>query len=327
MRPRGVGWGLAVFLSDGRRRDARPSVRPPADRDGHPVQRRRRVELPAAATRLASYLVDEQGNDGLVINGTTGEAPTTTDAEKSELLRAVVDAVGDRARVLAGVGTFDTAHTVHLAESRRPSRARTGCSWSRRTTRARHRPGCCGHFRAVADSTELPVMLYDIPGRTGTPIETETIIELAGHPQIVAVKDAKGDLHGGTQLMAETGLAYYSGDDALNLPWLAMGATGFISVISHLAARPAPRPAVRLRFRRCHYCSQNQRRDCPADQCDEPVRRCDAGQGGTTPAGHRGWRPAAAAGARHGRADRCTGCRHARSVGAQVSQRVARRWM
>ena len=96
--------------------------------------------------------------------------------------------------------------------------------------------GLIAHFTAVADATPLPVLLYDIPPRSVIPIEFETLRVLAAHPNIVGVKDAKGDLHGGTQLMAETGLVYYSGDDALNLPWLAMGATGFISVISHLAA-------------------------------------------------------------------------------------------
>jgi 4-hydroxy-tetrahydrodipicolinate synthase len=191
------------------------------------------LDLPAAA-RLANHLVDG-GCDGLVISGTTGESPTTTDAEKLALLRAVLEAVGDRARVIAGAGSNDTAHSIHLAKAS----AAEGAHGLLVVTPYYSRPpqaGLVAHFTAVADATPLPVLLYDIPPRSVVPIEFETLRVLAAHPNIVGVKDAKGDLHGGTQLMAETGLAYYSGDDALNLPWLAMGATGFISVISHLAA-------------------------------------------------------------------------------------------
>ena len=190
------------------------------------------LDLPAAA-RLANRLVDG-GCDGLVISGTTGESPTTTDAEKLALLRAVLEAVGDRARVIAGAGSYDTAHSIHLAKAC----AAEGAHGLLVVTPYYSRPpqaGLIAHFTAVADATPLPVLLYDIPPRSMVPIEFETLRVLAAHPNIVGVKDAKGDLHGGAQLMAETGLAYYSGDDALNLPWLAMGATGFISVISHLA--------------------------------------------------------------------------------------------
>lgn len=191
------------------------------------------LDLPAAA-RLANHLVDA-GCDGLVLSGTTGESPTTTDAEKLILLRAVLEAVGDRARIIAGAGTYDTAHSVHLAKAC----AAEGAHGLLVVTPYYSRPpqaGLLAHFTAVADATPLPVLLYDIPPRSVVPIEFETLRALAAHPNIVGVKDAKGDLHGGAQLMAETGLVYYSGDDALNLPWLAMGATGFISVISHLAA-------------------------------------------------------------------------------------------
>ena len=191
------------------------------------------LDLPAAA-RLANHLVDG-GCDGLVVSGTTGESPTTTDAEKLALLRAVLEAVGDRARVIAGAGTYDTAHSVHLAKAS----AAEGAHGLLVVTPYYSRPpqaGLLAHFTAVADATPLPVLLYDIPPRSMVPIEFETLRVLAAHPNIVGVKDAKGDLHGGAQLMAETGLAYYSGDDALNLPWLAMGASGFISVISHVAA-------------------------------------------------------------------------------------------
>lgn len=187
-----------------------------------------------AAMRLANHLVDA-GCDGLVVSGTTGESPTTTDDEKLELLRAVLVAVGDRARVVAGAGSYDTARSVRLARAC----AAEGAHGLLVVTPYYSKPpqsGLVAHFTAVADATDLPVLLYDIPPRSVIPILPETIHTLAAHPNIVGIKDAKGDLHGGAHVMAETGLAYYSGDDALNLPWLAMGATGFISVISHLAA-------------------------------------------------------------------------------------------
>jgi len=188
----------------------------------------------AAAARLASHLVDA-GCDGLVVSGTTGESPTTTDDEKLVLLRTVLEAVGDRARVIAGAGSYDTAHSIRLAKAC----AAEGAHGLLVVTPYYSKPpqsGLHAHFTAVADATELPVLLYDIPGRSVVPIEFATIRALASHPNIVGVKDAKADLHGGGQIIAETGLVYYSGDDALNLPWLAMGATGFISVISHVAA-------------------------------------------------------------------------------------------
>jgi 4-hydroxy-tetrahydrodipicolinate synthase len=188
----------------------------------------------AAAARVANHLVDS-GCDGLVISGTTGESPTTTDDEKLDLLRVVLEAVGDRARVITGAGTYDTAHSVRLAKAS----AAEGAHGLLVVTPYYSKPpqrGLRAHFSAIADATELPVLLYDIPGRSVVPIEPDTIRALAAHPNIVGVKDAKADLHSGGQIMAETGLAYYSGDDALNLPWLAMGATGFISVIAHVAA-------------------------------------------------------------------------------------------
>jgi 4-hydroxy-tetrahydrodipicolinate synthase len=188
----------------------------------------------AAAARVANHLVDA-GCDGLVISGTTGESPTTTDDEKLKLLSAVLEAVGDRARVIAGAGTYDTAHSIKLAKAC----AAEGAHGLLVVTPYYSRPpqsGLIAHFTAVADATELPVLLYDIPPRSVVPIESDTIRALASHPNIVGIKDAKADLHSGGQIIAETGLAYYSGDDALNLPWLAMGGIGFISVISHLVA-------------------------------------------------------------------------------------------
>ena len=157
-----------------------------------PFDRNRALDL-AAAADLAEYLVTEQRNDALVINGTTGEAPTTSDAEKADVVRAVVDAVDGRALVVAGVGTFDTTHTIQLADQA----AKAGADALLVVTPYYSKPpqaGLLAHFRAVADASELPVVLYDIPGRTGTPIQPETMIALAAHERIVAVKDAKGDL-------------------------------------------------------------------------------------------------------------------------------------
>jgi 4-hydroxy-tetrahydrodipicolinate synthase len=191
------------------------------------------VDLPAAR-ELAEYLVDTQRNDGLVINGTTGEAPTTSDAEKAELVTTVVEAVGDRATVLAGVGTFDTVHSIHLAEQA----AKAGADGLLVVTPYYSRPpqaGLLQHFRVIADASSLPVMVYDIPGRTGVRLETETLIALAGHEQIVAVKDARGDLAASARVLAETDLAYYAGDDALLLPLLSIGATGLIGTSTHFS--------------------------------------------------------------------------------------------
>jgi 4-hydroxy-tetrahydrodipicolinate synthase len=185
------------------------------------------------AARLAEYLITNMRNDGLVISGTTGESPTTTDAEKERLLRAVVEAVGDRIPVVAGVGTNSTAHTCELARTAE----RAGASGLLVVTPYYSKPpqsGLLAHFSAVADTTQLPVLLYDIPGRTATPIETQTLLRLAEHPRIVGVKDAKADLLAGSDVMARTGLVFYCGDDPLNLPWLSVGASGFISVHAHV---------------------------------------------------------------------------------------------
>ena len=185
------------------------------------------------AARLASYLVDDMRNDGLVISGTTGESPTTTDEEQDRLLRTVIEAVGDRASIVAGVGTNNTAHSQEL--TRRAQQA--GADGLLVVTPYYSKPpqhALEAHFRAVADVAELPVMLYDIPGRTGTPIATETLIRLAEHENIVAVKDAKEDVAGTSEVLARTDLVYYCGTDMVNLPWLSLGAVGFVSVVGHV---------------------------------------------------------------------------------------------
>jgi 4-hydroxy-tetrahydrodipicolinate synthase len=192
------------------------------------------VDFDAAAS-LASYLVDEMGNDGLVISGTTGESPTTSDTEKADLLRVVRDAVGDRATVLAGVGTFNTEHTLELAATA----AKLGAEGLLVVTPYYSKPpqaGIVEHFRRVADSTDVPVMVYDIPGRAAVAIATDTMLRLAEHPRIVAVKDAKGDLTASSRVIAHTDLAYYSGDDAMTLPLLSIGAVGVVGTSTHFSA-------------------------------------------------------------------------------------------
>lgn len=185
------------------------------------------------AQALAAHLVDDLAHDGLVINGTTGESPTKTDEEDVAVLSAVLEAVGDRATVVAGVGTNDTAHSIGAARAAEAAGAHAVMA----VTPYYNRPsqeGLIAHFHAVADATGLPMITYDIPKRTGTAIETETLVRIAEHPRIVANKDAKGDLEASQWAMARTDLAWYSGDDALNLPLLALGAAGMISVVGHL---------------------------------------------------------------------------------------------
>jgi len=187
------------------------------------------------AAELAAYLVDN-GNDGLVVNGTTGESPTTSDTEKVDLVRVVVEAVGHRAHVLAGAGSNNTAHTVECARAA----AKAGAHGLLIVTPYYNKPpqeGLLAHFTTVADATDLPVMVYDIPGRTGIPIHTGTLLKMAVHPRIVAVKDAKGDLFAASEVMSQTDLQWYSGDDALNLAHLTQGAMGIVSVVGHVASK------------------------------------------------------------------------------------------
>ena len=192
----------------------------------------------AQVARLATHLVDDLGNDGLVINGTTGESPTTTDAEKRAVLDAVVTAVGDRASVVAGVGTFSTKHTIELAKQA----ADVGVDGLLVVTPYYSRPpvdALRDHFLAVADATDLPVMLYDIPHRAGIPIPEDLLIRLDAHPRIRAVKDAKGNIVSSSTVLANTNLAYYAGDDAFLLPLLSVGGVGVVGTSTHFTARAA----------------------------------------------------------------------------------------
>lgn len=186
-----------------------------------------------AAQQLAQKLVDD-GCDGLVVTGTTGETSTLTDDENVAMFRAVKEAVGDRAAVIAGTGTNDTAHSVNL--SRRAQEE--GVDGLLLVTPYYNKPSQAGiraHFEAIADATDLPVMLYDIPGRTGMPISTDTLVALAEHPRIVALKDAKGNLLETTKVIARTDLDVYSGDDGMTLPLMSIGAVGLVSVTAHVA--------------------------------------------------------------------------------------------
>jgi len=187
-----------------------------------------------SAAELATYLVDEQRNDALVINGTTGESPTTSDDEKLRLLQTVIEAVGDRAQIIAGVGTFDTAHTIHLAQQA----AGVGADGLLVVTPYYSRPpqdALAAHFLAVADATEIPMILYDIPHRAGVAIETDTLLTVAEHPRIVAVKDAKGLPVQSAVVMANSDLAFYAGDDAMMLPLMAVGGVGVVGTSTHFS--------------------------------------------------------------------------------------------
>ncbi len=188
------------------------------------------VDLDGTA-RIATHLVDH-GHDGVVVSGTTGESPTTSVAEDGEILRAVIEAVGDRAAVVAGVGTNATEHSVALAKQA----AALGADGILLVTPYYSKPSQAGvlqHFRTVTEAGDLPVMLYDVPGRTGTAIAPDTYARAAEDDRVVAVKDAVGDFARGSRIMAATGLAFYSGDDHANLGWLAHGAVGFVSVAGH----------------------------------------------------------------------------------------------
>jgi 4-hydroxy-tetrahydrodipicolinate synthase len=185
------------------------------------------------ARRLATHLVDH-GSDALVVAGTTGESPTLTHEEKRDLWAAVADVIRGRAPLIAGTGTYSTAESLELSRTA----AEAGADALLLVTPYYSKPpqsGLAAHFKAIAASTSLPIVLYDIPGRTARKIEHATLLELAEVPNIVGVKDAAADLAGTARLAAEApGFLIWSGDDALTLPMLAVGATGVVSVASHL---------------------------------------------------------------------------------------------
>ena len=189
---------------------------------------------PDAVQRLATYLVDH-GNDGIVVSGTTGESPTTTTEEDGRTLAAVIEAVGGRASIVAGVGTNDTRHSVELAEQAK----KAGADGLLLVTPYYSKPpqsGVIAHVNEVVRAGDgTPTMVYDIPGRAGIQIAESTYVELVKNPLVVAVKDAVGDFERGAWLLRETGIRIYSGDDALTLPWLSIGASGVVGVTTHVA--------------------------------------------------------------------------------------------
>ncbi|MDR7349572.1 4-hydroxy-tetrahydrodipicolinate synthase [Glycomyces algeriensis] len=193
------------------------------------------LDVPGTAA-LARHLVDEQGCEGLVVNGTTGESPTTTDAEKTQVLETVLEAVGDRAHIIAGASTYDTRHSVRLAQEAEKAGAHgllLVTPYYNKPTQA----GVVAHFSAIADAADLPVMLYDIPPRSVIGIEEDTFERLAEHTRIISVKDATGDLAKAQRVRANTGLAFYCGVDELNLAAYATGQVGIVSVVAHLVGK------------------------------------------------------------------------------------------
>ena len=185
----------------------------------------------AGVESLASHLVST-GHDSIVVNGTTGEAPTTSDGEKDQIVSAVKKVVGAKIQVIAGAGNNETSHSIVQAERA----AKAGADALLVVTPYYNKPpqaGIAAHFRAMADATDIPVMMYDIPGRTGIEIESDTIVELFEHPNILALKDAKGNVAATSWVIKRSGIPVYSGDDILNLPLLSVGAVGVVSVCGH----------------------------------------------------------------------------------------------
>lgn len=185
----------------------------------------------AGVEKLAAHL-QSTGHEGIVVNGTTGEAPTTSDEEKIEIIKTVKRATGGKLKIVAGAGNNETSHSIEQAEMA----ASAGADGLLVVTPYYNKPPQAGieaHFRAMADATDVPVMIYDIPGRTGVPIEPDTICRLAEHKNIVALKDAKGDVASTSWVIKRSGIPVYSGDDILNLPLLSVGAVGFVSVCGH----------------------------------------------------------------------------------------------
>lgn len=192
----------------------------------------------AEAARLAAWLVDEQQNDGIVVAGTTGESPTLSEEEKLDLLTTVLEAVGDRAAVVFGAGTYNTAESVELARKGE----RRGAHGIMIVNPYYSRPGQAGlyaHYATIANAVGLPVMLYNIQGRTAINLETPTLLRLAEIPNIVAVKEASGNIGQIGEVCAAVpeGFRVYSGDDAMTLPLLALGGYGLVSVAAHVAGR------------------------------------------------------------------------------------------
>ena len=189
----------------------------------------------AGIESIANHLVST-GHDGIAVNGTTGEAPTTSDDEKDEIVKVVRKVVGSKIKIIAGAGNNETSHSIEQAQRA----AKAGADGLLVVTPYYNKPPQAGieaHFRAMADATDLPVMIYDIPGRTGVEIESDTIVKLAEHKNIAALKDAKGNPAATSWVIKRSSIPVYSGDDILNLPLLSVGAVGFVSVCGHTVGK------------------------------------------------------------------------------------------
>jgi len=187
------------------------------------------------ARRIAAHLVDVQQNDGIVVNGTTGESPTLKEDEKLRLLEEVIDEVGDRAAILFGAGSYDTAESIHMTQEGE----RRGAHGIMIVSPYYSRPSQAGlfaHYSAIAGATSLPILVYNIQGRTAVNIETPTMMRLAEIPNIVAVKEASGNIPQISEVcrLKPNGFRVYSGDDGLTLPILALGGHGVVSVAAHV---------------------------------------------------------------------------------------------
>ena len=200
-----------------------------------PMQPDGEVDWPATEALMAKLVAD--GVDGIVVTGTTGETSTLTDKEKLQLVTVGKSVAGGQAKIITGGGSNETAHALELYKASE----KAGADGIMVVTPYYNKPtqaGILTHFRLIADATELPVILYDIPGRTGVAIQYETILRAAKHPNIVAVKDAKGDLAEVSRVLNETDLLYFAGDDSNALPTLAIGGVGMISVTANIAPEP-----------------------------------------------------------------------------------------
>jgi 4-hydroxy-tetrahydrodipicolinate synthase len=192
-----------------------------------------------AVRRLIDHLIEEQASDSIVVCGTTGESPTLTDEEKLELFRLAVEHAAGRCRIIAGTGSNDTAHSIHLTKEAE----KIGADGFLLVTPYYNRPtqrGLYRHFRSIAEATRLPVMLYNVPKRTGVNLEADTVIGLAHDvPNVTSVKEATNDIAQATRIIRETPdhFLLYSGDDEMTLPFMAIGGHGVVSVASHVAGR------------------------------------------------------------------------------------------
>ena len=195
----------------------------PFDKDG-------KIDWPGVE-KLAAHLV-ANGHDGIAVNGTTGEAPTTKSSEKEEIIRVVKGVVGSKIFVVSGAGDNETEYSINQAKRTEKAGA-DGLLVVAPYYNKPPQAGVVAHFKAIASATDLPMMMYDIPGRCGIEIEPDTIVELYNHPQIVALKDAKGNVASTSWVIKRCGIPVYSGDDILNLPLLSVGAVGFVSVCGH----------------------------------------------------------------------------------------------